>query len=412
MFGVTKTTTGKVDSFGRPATVYTVDAYKTATQNIKVATSYGWNGATQSKTFANVPVASYTTAVTANELYGKLGSTAVIKATGSAYATTTMTANTLFIGGTTSSSDVTVGTNKAVLGGAGIITEIYATATANQFIAVQIRPTLAKVTNVTTTAATPTTGAFTTYQINGGSYNVYTSKVSGAEVTQATITDTVAKNDWVMIYGASANEVYVAPAKVVSGKLTGFTSSTNSYTIGGTSYVKSAAVAGSGVTATFTAYNADATYALDTYGNVVGSVTVTVPSNYVFVLSAASSQYLNTTTNKVTTVIEATVITTDGKLQTIKTTATDPKDLDTASGHVDTLNSGSTSAIGLYTYTVNTDGLYTLTLDSAAQVPAIVAGKALTQVKKTMPPSVAASMLPLPPSTMSLRKIPRAYILV
>ena len=377
VFGVTKDP-ASADSFGRPATAYTVKAY-TASKNATVAASYGWSALTKAKTIANTPVATYTTAVTATELYSKLGSKAVIKAAGSAFATTTKAANTMFVGGATATSDVTVATNKAVLGGAGIVTEIYATATANEYIVVQIQPTLAKVTNVATTPASKVLGAYTTYQIaNAGSYNVFTSKVSGEEADQVTITGTVAKNDWVMVYGASADEAYVTAAKLVTGKLTGFASSTNAYTIGGTSYVKSAAVAGTGVTTDFKAYNTEATYALDTYGNVVGSVTVTTPSNYVFVLSATASDYLNTTTNKITHVTEATVITTDGKLQTIKTTGSSAVDLDTVNADTNANN----SAYGLYTYTVNTDGLYVLTMDSKVASPATPAGKVLTQIAK------------------------------
>lgn len=341
------------DGFGRPATKY-VQTVKKVDKTIATVTTE--------------PVATYTTAVSATTLYNLLGSSAIIDHTGSSYSTTTKTANTLYINGSTSTSDVTVASNAYALGGNGIVTEIYATDTTNHYVVVQIHPTLAQVGTITKTLATKTEGAYTTYTIAGTGYKVYTSEVSGNETDTVTLNGAIVKGDWVMIYG-NGSMAYVTPAELVTGKLTGYTSPTNAYTIAGAAYVKSAAVAGSGVTTTFIAYNTTATYALDTYGNVVGSVTVTLPSNYVFVLAADTAQYLNASTNKVETVVEATVITTDGSLSTIKVDASVATDLDT-------VTSGA-QGTGLFTYTVNTDGEYVLTTNVGAEVAQIVKSNAI-----------------------------------
>ena len=328
-----KTTVGE-DYYGRPGSSWT----------------YGKNNATIGVYSTTTPVATYTTTVSANELYNKLGSKAVIVASGSAVNTRGQYDGKIMLSnGTYSENNVVVSSKATGIGGAGVITEIYSTDTANQYIVVQIRPVLEKVSNVKAVKATATTGAYTQYTVGGKTYEVYTSNVSGDEIDTATINGTIAKNDWVMIYGyVEGNDDYavIAPATLVTGKLTGYTSSTDSYTIDGTAYPKSAATynAGVGVNADFSAYNQTATYAVDTYGNVVGSVTVTTANNYVFVVDAKNVNYYDSTTMVLTPGVQATIVTVDGQLQTVQVTNT-----------VDKLVKG-----GLYTYTVNTKGIYTL----------------------------------------------------
>ena len=333
-----KVSSTTADYYGRPGAQWT----------------YGKTNATVGVYSTKTPVASYTTTVSANELYKTLGSKAVLKATGSTVNTLTADSNKILkADGTQATDKITVSDKATGIGGAGIVTEIYATDTANEYIVVQIQPKLAQVTNVKNVKATATTGAYTQYTIAGKTYEVYTSTVSGDETDTLTINGTIAKNDWVMIYGYSYPETkgddyaVVAPATTVTGKLTGYTSSTNSYTIDGTAYPKSAAAAVTGVNTAFNAYNQSATYAIDTYGNVVGSVTVTTANNYVFVVANKNIYTYNSETSVMTPAVQATVVTTDGELKTI------------------TISNAQSDALNgkVCTYTVNNKGVYTLVSD-------------------------------------------------
>ena len=127
--------------------------------------------------------------------------------------------------------------------------------------------------------------------------------------------------------------------------MTGYTSATNSYTIDGESYPMSAA-AGS---KTPTAYNSTNSYAIDAYGNVVAAVTVETANNFVYVLKAKEVAILNTDTNVIDTVIQATTITTDGTLSTA---------IISKVNNADATEANTTE--GLYTYVVDNNGKYVL----------------------------------------------------
>jgi len=371
VFGVTKNETA-ADAYGRPATAYTVAAY-TAKKNATVAASYGWNALTASKTVAGAPVATYTTAVSASELYKTLGYAAIIDAAGSKVTTTAPTPGYLKADMTVdATNNITVSAKAVTLGGAGVVTEIYATSTANHYMVVQIRPTLAKVASVSNVAATATAGAYTKYSIAGMDCRVYSTVVDKTQdITNVTFSGTVAKGDFVMIYGNPTAGYTVNAVKTVSGAVTGYASATNSWTIGGTAYPKStAAIFSSAANGTIAATATSATYALDTYGNVVGSIDLGV-TNYVFVLAVDSASYLNTTTNKITTTAVATAIMTDGTLNTIKVytgTTVNVGDIDTTTANNQT--------VGLYTYKINpTTGQYVLTYVSNQLKPTANTGK-------------------------------------
>jgi len=385
VFGVTKAL-GLADSFGRPANAYTVSAF-TAKKNATVAASYGWNALTASKTIAAAPVATYTTAVTANELYKALGYAAIIDGATSSNTAVATTAGYLKADMTSATANITVSAKTVALGGAGVVTEIYATSTTNHYIVVQIRPTLAKVDSVSNTPATATNGAFTTYSINGVSCKVYTTVVDkSADITNVNFTAAVVKGDFVMICGNATAGYTVSPAKIVTGTVTGYASATNAWTIGGTSYPTStAAIHGTDATAVSGVNATSQSYALDTYGNVVGSVTVNTPNNYVFVVKAGEASYLNTTTNQITTVRTATVVTTDGTLQTVKTDATAVTDLDNAR------DAGSNVA-GLFTYAIDAKtGYYKLTYATQNLPTGVVVNTKNTIVKDN--PTLIASTL-------------------
>ncbi len=368
VFSLSKVTGVNADSYGRPATAWQQKDAKGVNKTIA--------------TCAKAPVATYTTTVSANELYNLLGSKATLKASGSIINALTATQNKILeADGTEASSKITVSSKATGIGGNGVITEIYATDTENEYITVQIKPTLAKVTNVKNVKATATEGAYTRYTIGGTTttdYKVYTSNVSGDEKDTLTINGTIAKGDYVMVYGYAKDSVNYAvanPVKLISGTVTGYTSSTKTYTIGGEKYALSAAAKATGLTATAPSgvTNTKATYAVDAYGYVIGAVDSSA-TNYIYVLNAAKVSYLKD--NKVETVLEAYTIDTNGELKTIVVskvgTDTDLGDMETALGKVTTTHNGAK----LYQYTLDSDNNYELK-SGVSDVTAITKGNAV-----------------------------------
>ncbi len=353
-FGTTKTTTLEMvekyfpglaagtpsyNEFGRPVTNYVLTKNGVAKPIASVV---------------DTPIATYTTAVAPAELYNKLGFAAKIKGATSATVTTSKAAGYI-ANGTVVTTDYTVSavSTNAVIGGNGIVTEIYKTATANEFTVVQIKPTLVKVISTTNVKATTTEGAYTQYNLTGltsGELKVYTSVVNAAH-DQNTVTFTAAVNrgDYVLVYGVERNYT-VSPATMVTGKVAGYTSSTGAYTIAGTAYPVSAAANAVGAVAVSGYTTTDATYAVDTYGNVIGSVTVTTPTNYIYVLATgATASYLNTTTNRIENVVEAPAVTVEGAVANIQVAKVGGADAD-----------GTNVVAGLYTYKLDANGKYLL----------------------------------------------------
>ncbi len=335
VFGLETTVGADADNYGRPGAGYT---YKDADGKTKTTA-----------VFPKEPVAAWTTTVSANDLYNTLGANAVIDFASCKVNTTTQTASSL-IASAAVSADINVAANlsgaKVALGGNGIVTEIYKAATDNHYYVVQIQPTLAKVTAATTRRATASVGAYTEYTIGGHTYKQFSTTVTSAD--KDTLTGTVAKNDWVMIYGYKDGETYygvATPATTVTGKVTGYSSSAKSFTIDGTAYALSAATVADGATKLSTdnvSYTDSKTYAIDAYGNVVGTLTASANKDHVLVLRATGKQSVAILDgNVVRTVYQSEVITANGELQTI-----------TMSG---------TNAPGLYAVkTVSDKGVYTL----------------------------------------------------
>ncbi len=368
VFSLSKVDGVKADSYGRPATAWQQKDAKGVNKTIAIC--------------AKAPVATYTTTVSANELYNLLGSKAKIMKTGSQINTLTApTGNIMKADGTNATNDITVSSKLTGIGGNGVITEIYATDTENQYITVQIQPTLAKVTNVRNIKATATEGAYTKYTIGGTTttdYKVYTSNVSGDEKDTLTINGTIAKGDYVMVYGyvdGSVNYAVATPVKLVNGTVTGYTSSTKTYTIGGEKYALSAAAKATGLTATAPSgvTNTKATYAVDAYGYVIGAVD-NAATNYIYVLNADKVSYLKD--NKVETVLEAYTIDTNGELKTIVVSKVDSATaldaMKSALGEVGTDHTGAK----LYEYTLDSDNNYELK-SGVSDVTAITKGNAV-----------------------------------
>jgi hypothetical protein len=346
----TNKTTLAVDVFGYKKEVTTTDSLGRP----YVEYNNGLAGA-KKVVYATVeatPVLTSNTVVSADELYNTLGYAATIV---SGKTTTTSTADTYVKADLTSANaTITVSDKTVALGGNGITTEIYATSTPNVYTVVQIRPTAAKVAAPVNTAATATTGAFTTYTVAGVALKEYTSVVNKtADVTNFTTDSALAKDDIVLVYGNATAGYTVTHATQVTGTVTGYSSKAGTWTIGGAAYPVSAAIVNGGTVdvaaGAIAVTNTSGTYVVDAYGNVFGGLTPAAVTNYVFVLAATTKNYLDSTTNAITPANEATVITTDGALSTITMT-----------------NSSDGFAAGLYTYTVNAKGVYTLTSAAAA----------------------------------------------
>jgi hypothetical protein len=328
-----------VDANGIPTITYTLQTTPTKV----VATT------------AATPVLTSTTAISATELYNKLGASAVLKdGTSKQITITGATAHFSIANGTTgvSAADVAVVSNTYAIGGNGIVTNIYATAVADEYVVSQIVPTFGVVTTATT-KANNAHGAYTTYTVAGQSGDVYSTTVTSADVDTAVVNGTVAAGDFVTAYTMNG-KLYITPATLVEGAYTGKTG--GKFVIGGTSYAQSAAlINGTDATTLTNGNGATVTVALDQYGYVVGTVSTdsTAFTNYVYVLSAATKNKTDSDGYNVP-VLVATVITYDGELTTVV--------LDESSGTTssDLLGDSSNQTYGLFEYTVNADGTYAL----------------------------------------------------
>ena len=315
------------------------------------------------KTIASVaatPVATYTTAVSAATLYNTLGFDAVIDASASAYTAMDITNGQYLTTSGAASSDYAVADKDTAIGGNGIITEIYdvddtTTTTKVEYAVVQMQPTLFKLGAPSKAAASSTEGAHTDWTVGSVTLKDYTSVVNAKlDIDTFTTDSALAKDDYVLVYGNDDAGYTVKHATQVSGKMTAYNSATGVRTIAGASYSASAAAANTGVLTTaigsYATYNTTATFIVDTYGYVMGTITVNVPDNYIYVVKGG---YAVTTLNGTTlsTVINAKGVTTDGEIA----------EFTAASVNTVPVVGATDVATGLYTYTVNTNGTYALT---------------------------------------------------
>ena len=161
--------------------------------------------------------------------------------------------------------------NGAGSNGLGVITEIYKVGSgenAADFLAVVIRPDFAAVTDVTGTAETSGSGAFTTYTIGGLSGKVFSTIVDALyDTNTAVVEGTVAKNDWVLYY-QGADNLYIEAPGAITGVLSQV-SSTGVYTIGSvTARLARAYKTVAGRSPQISA--AAATFYADRFGNILG----------------------------------------------------------------------------------------------------------------------------------------------
>ena len=332
-------------------TVYGVTTAKSTDASGRTTTQYLDKDGKVISTTAATSTLSYTTPVKSNDLYNALGLT-----TGTTGTTAAVKTN-----GTADSTFVIARNSSAVIGGNGVLTEVYRSG-ANVSIVVT-QPTFGKVTNITT-GKEANGSVYSLYEIGTGvsfgtkaSYKLYTSALNNEE-SAIVLKGNVAKGDYITV-SVIGGVATVTPATLVTGKLTGYASATGVYTIEGKGYQLSGA-AGAAAPST---YNSTSTFAVDSYGYLLGAVTVTIPTNYVYLMEDEESYVLNGTT--LVKSIVGTILTTDGKVEKV---ALDK----TATG----------TAAGLYSYTVNTKGAYVLTPVSAdvntslaPNSPAIASGK-------------------------------------
>ena len=321
-------TTGDLtDNFGRPSTNYY--------QNGKLISS-----------FAESPVAVYTSTVTTDTIYKALGLN-----TGTTG--TVITGSNVYtngVKGTDGTDNVTIALNgKATVGGEGIVTEIYDLGGGSYRI-VKLVSTLGQITNVTNGKET-NGSTYTQYTVSYGSTpttftgKVYTSALNG-EKDSMSINGSVARNSYITFYTVGG-VTYVTPVSTVAGVLTSY-SSANGYNIGGKYYLLSDVVGASMAGAT---YNTSATYMLDAYGYVLGPAGTTTVTNYLYLVQERNAYTLNGTTLQNSVVGD--IIMPNGTVSTVT--------IDSINGTAASAGTGNDATDrGLYSYNINSDGEYVL----------------------------------------------------
>ncbi len=266
----------------------------------------------------------------------------------------------------TDNDTVTIALNNYtdIIGNYGVTTEIYTNAKGVPTSIAQIVYTYGQVTNVTTGR-----------EQNGSTYTEYTitfgnnETVSGKVYTKALNKEKdnidpagAAKYDYVTFYVDASNFTHVIPVSYVNGTLTKSTSS-GVYTIDGAEYVVATGVEGATAPST---YNQVRTYAIDQYGYILGDVTYTATTtSYLYVMAAEEISTL--VNNKIVNSVVADVIFSDGTTGTV--TVGSAKDAN-GSDVTDLTGLG-----GLYTYTVDKNGVYALKAET----------KTVTSINSTNP---------------------------
>ena len=346
VFDLVKSDTTTVDAFGRPASVWVQDTEVIAT-------------------CPAAPVATFTTAVSADQLYNTLGYNAKIVGASSRITTLDTTNGYITTAGNVVTSDITVSAKSTAIGGNGIITEIYNiddrnTADTVEYAVIQIRPTLVKLGAPTNVAATNTNGAHNYYTVSDGTNTVqltqYTTVVnSTTDKTNYTTDSALARDQYILVYGNATAGYTVKHPTQVTGALTGYNSATQQYSVAGVAYGLSAANDQASLNAVSGAsYTTPSTFIVDSYGYLVGTYTATVPDNYVYIASQNGYEVSTITGNRVDSVIMAKAIDVNGVVSEI-TVAT------VRNGNQSNAATTSNVVAGLYTYTVDTTGKYNLT---------------------------------------------------
>jgi len=259
VFGVTKTENG-LDTFGRPATVYTASSLATGAK-------YGWTNAT--KTVANLTVKTYTAATKAATILTDLAGY---------YSTTGVKV------------DSTYAAALALKTGNGKVVSVYADSSNVLATPVEITYTVGTVTNVVTA-----TNGTVTYTIKpvGSSTTFPAVDYPATSATPDTISlqGTVAKGD-VVTYVTENSVTYVYPTTKVTGSQTAYNTANNSITVGGTTYtvgtgvLTGAAASAKVLLSDFSNSTNAAVYYLDQYGYAVATTATAASTNYAYIVNA------------------------------------------------------------------------------------------------------------------------------
>ena len=204
-----------------------------------------------------------------------------------------------------------------------------------------IAPVYAKITNVTTTKANSSHGAYSTYSFDSKSAKVFSTVVDkDADKDQATLNGTFAKNDYCTYYATDDGYV-LDPVTSVSGVLTSINNK-GVMTIDGTSYKLSAAT--NAVAPSVDKASQD--FYVDSFGYIIEAYTDST-ANYAYVVSVANKNVLQD----------------DGSLE-----AKDYAVLVFSDGTVKEVRiKTAVAAKALYTYKVSDKDVYTLTAVAAAR---------------------------------------------
>lgn len=310
------------DAFGRPASTWTYTAKNTVISSVVAE-----------------PVAVFTKAFTQHDLYKVLGAAAsdvplVVNSASGQDAVSTK------IAAVKNASNPT--TNRIANSANGVVTEIYKTA--DGLVAVQIIPSFAEVTNVASTKATATAGAYNTYTVGGLSGKVYTTIVDKEDdLDTANVSGSVAKGDKVLYYKDGDGILHIQAVDTVSGLLTAI-SSTGAITIGSVTTAKAGAY--TGAEPAINAKQSQSFY-VDGYGYLLGVKEAAAGAAKIAMLLGVDS-YSELKDGKIVTSYAAAIVSADGSVSNV------PTDEAAYTGRAALI--GSTQA-----YTVSSKGVYSFT---------------------------------------------------
>ena len=203
------------------------------------------------------------------------------------------------------------GTVNAGSRGRGNITEIYKVG--DEYIAVVIVPSFAKLTNIESKAAAGGTGAYTLYTIDkDNTGKIFTAAESGYDTDTLEIEGTVAKGDWVLYYKGEEN-LYINAVDTLTGVLSSVTSA-GVYTVDGEAL--RLAQAYQKVDRDPAASKDEQTFYVDAQKNILGVAKSAAPAAQIAFVFGVNS-YAVLEDGKVVTKYDADIVDISGKATTV-----------------------------------------------------------------------------------------------
>jgi membrane-associated protease RseP (regulator of RpoE activity) len=311
-FAITEKTTGLTSDLG-------ADAHKwQVTVNLKTTDVTG--------NYVDTPAVTYTTPVTAAQLYTDLNLDEAASTSSNKF---TVDKENIVVNTNAEQDnadadlDIKKGDKDTVIGGYGVVTEVYTKANGDISKIISVEPAFDTVT-VASKSASKTVGAYTTYTTGASatlvSGVVYTSHVDAEkELDSAVVTGTIKDGDKVLSYNGDET-AYFEAVSTISGVVTAKNVTKGTVTIGG----KEIYVAAAGNIATFTVKkDVEVTAYVDSYGYLLEAVEVVPETVYALVLSSDSVKTLDG--NKIVEKYTATLAYTDGTVETVDSVLTTGK---------------------------------------------------------------------------------------